>query len=144
MLRRIFNRMRNVNPGLFTDPFVDVKVFYVGHNGRMPSVTFIGELDITASFAFLRQHLEREIITILQHSFYDHTEQKMFFTNSIFVLSDNRMIEVAGNYCQVLHTANQHNWADALVKELAQFRAHTKPDDAPATIIGFARQTTLN
>ena len=144
MLRKIFNRRLYGSLGLFSDHFVDVKAFYAAHYNKMPSVTFTGELDITAAFAFLRQQLEHETITIMQYSFYDHTEEKMFFSNSILVLRDNKMVEISGNYCQVLHTAYQHNWADKLVKEIVQFRAHFVAPDVPATVVGFARQTTLN
>lgn len=144
MFGKILNRRRYHIQGLFSDHFVDAKVFYVAHFNRVPCVTFIGDLDITAAFAFLRQKLEKETVDILQHSFYDHAEQKMFFNNSILVLKDKRMIEVAGNYCQMLHTPDQYNWADELVKELAKFRVQPPSVEAPATIIGFARQTTLN
>ncbi len=144
MLKRIFRCRQYDVKGLFSDHFVDAKVFYVVHFNRVPCVTFIGDLDITPAFAFLRQKLEKETVDILQHSFYYHAEEKMFFNNSILVLKDQRMIEVAGNYCQILHTPDQYNWADELVKELAQFRVQPPSVEAPATIIGFARQTTLN
>lgn len=144
MLRKILDRRQYNIQGLFSDHFVEVKAFYVAHYNKVPCVTFIGELDITPAFAFLRQKLEQETVNIFQHSFYDHTEQKMFFNNSILVLRDNRMIEVAGNYCQVLHTPDQYNWADQLVRELTQFRVQPSSADVPATIVGFARQTTFN
>jgi hypothetical protein len=144
MLRRIFYRRQYDVQGLFSDHFIEVKAFYILHFDRIPCVSFIGELDITPAFAFLRQNLEQQTTNILQHSYYDYTEAKMFFNNSIFVLTDNRMLEVSGNYCQVLHTAHQYEWAVKLVKELAQFRIQPLAADVPATVIGFARQTTLN
>ena len=144
MLRKIFNKRRYNIRGLFSDHYIELKVFYTLHFDRVPCVSFIGELDITPAFGFLRQKLEQETISILQHSFYDHVEQKMFFNNSIFVLNDNRMIEVAGNYCQLLHTTHQYGWADTVVKELAQFRVQPVAAGVPVTITGFARQPALN
>jgi hypothetical protein len=144
MLRKIFKSGQYDVQGLFSDHFLEVKVFYTAHYNRVPCVSFIGELDITPAFAFLRQHLEQEAVNILQHSFYDHAEGKMFFNNSIFILKDYRMVEIAGNYCQVLHTAHQYNWAVKMLKELAQFRIAPLVTEVPATVIGFARQTTLN
>lgn len=144
MFRKIFSRRQYDMQGLFSDHYVEVKVFYLAHYNKVPCVSFIGDLDITPAFAHLRQKLEKETANILQHSFYDHAEQKMFFNNSIIVLKDNRMIEVAGNYCQVLHTTDQFNWAVELVKELAQFRVQPQSVELPAIVIGFARQTAFN
>ncbi len=130
--------------GLFGDHYVDVKVLYVSEFRKVPAVAFIGELDITAAFTYLRERLGTETKRLLQHSFYDHAEQKMFFNNSIFILDNYRMIEVAGNYCQVLHAGNDYDWAADILKNLAQFRMHSLTAEGPATVIGFARQTTLN
>ncbi len=99
MLWRILNRHRYHIPGLFSDHFAEVKVFYLAHFGKVPSVSFIGDINITDAFAFLREKLESETVDILQHTFFDHAEQKMFFNNSIFILGQGRMVELAGNYC---------------------------------------------
>ena len=141
---RIFNRrIRNIQ-ALFSDHFIEVKTFYVVRFDRVPCITFIGELDITAALAFIRQKFEAETIGVFQHSYFDHEERKMFFNNTVLVLSGNKLIEVAGNYCQVLHTDHQYEWAFELVKELAKFRVAALAEEVPATVIGFARQTTLN
>lgn len=144
MLKKIFYRRKYDVQGLFSDHFIEVKAFYILHFNRIPCLSFIGELDITPAFAFLTQHLKQEAVNLLQHSYYDHIEAQMFFNNSIFVLKDYRMIEVAGNYCQVLHTAHQYDWAVNTLKDLAQFSKQPLAAEVPATVIGFARQTTLN
>ena len=136
-------RIRNIQV-LFRGHFVEVKAFYAIRFNRVPCVTFIGELDITPVFAFIRQKFENETVTVFQHSYFDHEEGKLFFNTTVFVLSGNRVIEVSGNYCQVLHTDHQYEWAFELVKELAQFRVAALAEELPPTVIGFARQTTLN
>ena len=56
------------------------------------------------------------------------------------------MIEIADNYCQVLHTTNQYAWATQLVKDIAQFKIER--DVAPVFkrthIVGFAKQAAMN
>lgn len=144
MFRRIFGVRQYQVGTLYNNHFVEVKAYYTCYFDKVPSLTFIGELDVTPAFAFLRQQLEQETVSILQHSFYDHAEQKLFFNSSIFVLTHNRMIEVADNYCQLLHTPAQWEWAGGLVKELAQFRTQPVEVSAHAPVIGFARHNSYN
>jgi hypothetical protein len=63
----------------------------------------------------------------------------MFFNNTIFILTNKRMIELGNNWCQILHTPHQHAWANALIKEMSKYKMENKE---PA--IGFARQTAAN
>ena len=125
--------------GLFNGHFVDVKVLYSFEFNSLPSVTFIGELDTSKVFAFIQDRLGIEIEEVLQHCYFDHQDQQVFFNNTIFVLSDHRMIELGNNYCQVLHLRHQIDWAIKLVQHLAQFRMMPQ-----GSTIGFSRQTTMN
>jgi hypothetical protein len=88
---------------------------------------------------FISDTLKGDIVTTYQHSYFDHNEQKMFFNNTIYVLSNQRMIELGNNWCQVLHTQHQYNWANSLIESLAPFRiVNHEP------VIGFARHSTAN
>lgn len=134
------NKRKIVNlEGLFNGHFVEVKAMYALEFDAVSCVTFIGELDISAAFVFIADNFTAEIKSTWQHSYYDHTARKMFFNDSIFVLSNRRMIELAGNYCQVLHTPKQYNWANDLVAKLSAFRMVNN-----TTSIGFTRQATAN
>lgn len=146
MLWRLFTRRMNDAAALFNGHYIDVKVFYVTRFDEMPCVSFIGEMDVTGVFAYLNEEYKNEIVNVYQHSYFDHTEQKMLFNNTVFVLTDNRMIEVAGNYCQVLHSDRAYGWANALLVALRAFREEQMPEPATEvrTVIGFARQETLN
>lgn len=139
MLNRIYRRRFRRPDGLFNGHYLEVKSLYVLYHNSIFSMTFIGELDVTKAFSFIRERLASEIITIYQHTYFDHEEQAVFFNNSIFILRNKRMIELAGNYCQVLHTGQQYEWANSLIKELARFRIKQNE-----TVIGFARQSTNN
>lgn len=146
MLWRLFNRRVNAAEALFNGHYLDVKVFYVVEFDRVPCVIFIGELDVSAAFAHVSEKLSREIVHVYQHSYFGHAEQKMFFNNTVFVLTNNRMIELAANYCQVLHTDRQYGWANSLITELNAFRDEPVAEALPrvTTVIGFARQESLN
>lgn len=139
MFWKVFSRKVKDLTGLFNGHFLEVKALYAVEFDAVASVCFIGELDVAKAFAFIKAHYQSDIVTVYQHSYFDHGEQECLFNNTIYVLSDKRMIELGNSYCQVLHQPTQHNWAYALIKQLSQFRIA----QAEAQI-GFARQTTMN
>ena len=138
MLLRLFRKFKDVI-GLFNGYFIEVKALYVLEFDTVSCVSFIGEVDVTQAFALISERLKNEIVTVYQRAYFDHKEKKMFFNNTIFVLTNKRMIELGNNWCQLLHTPGQHGWANAVIKELSQFRVVN--DEA---VIGFTRQAVAN
>ncbi len=131
-------KIRGVD-ALFNGHFVEVKALYALEFDAISCVTFIGELDISAAFAFISENFEAEIACTWQHSYYEHNNKRMFFNNTIFVLSNKRIIELAGNYCQVLHTPKQYSWASDLVIKLSRYKIVNN-----GASIGFMRQSAVN
>ena len=80
---------------------------------------------------------------IYQHVYFDHEKQEILFNNTIFVLQRTRMIEITGNYCQVLHRTDQYGWGQSLVMDLAQLRKQAEPVKE-RKVIGFARQNIID
>ena len=143
MMRIFSNRIRNAE-ALFRDHYIDVKAFYAARWGRVPCVTFVGELDITAAFAYLSEQLVSQVVDVYQHAYFDHETGSIFFNTTVFVLRQNRMVELSANYCHVLHTPRQYAWACELARQLAQFKVQAEPVNAPPTIVGFAREAQFN
>lgn len=140
MFWKWFNRKLSDTAVLFTGHFVEVKAFYAVEFDKVPCVTFISELDISKVFRHIENMYGWDIQKTYQHNFFDHEDKEMKFNNTVFVLNGNRMIELAHNYCQVLHQPDQFAWANTLVKDLAQFRQVAEPVKE-SRVIGFARQT---
>lgn len=142
MFIKIFRKeVRDLN-AIFNGHYIEVKAFYAWQFNRLPCVNFIGELDISKAFTHISERYQYSIVNIYQHAWHDHKEDKMLFNNSIFILKDDRMIELANDYCQVLFTPNQYGWARQLVKELAAFRKVTEAKEV--RVMGFARQPEVN
>jgi hypothetical protein len=135
MFKNLFKpRVREI-AGLFTGHFVEAKAFYALTFDAVSCVTFIGDIDTSKAFAHVQGSLGADISKVYQHSYFDHAEGKMLFNNTLFVLRNKRMIELGANWCQVLHTPEQHRWANGLVEQLVPFKLKNAE---PA--IGFARQ----
>ena len=143
MFGRIFKKNIRIMNGLFTDHYLDIKAFYVLNYNEVPCVGFIGELDPVKAFNYIDENFRPDIISVYQHSYFDHAEQKMFFNSSIYVLKKKRMIELAQDYCQVLHTRHEYTWADDVVAGLAAFRV-IKEEIKITRVIGFAAHQEMN
>ncbi len=139
MFWRLFARKIRDTLGLFNGHFLEAKAFYALEFDAVSSVSFIGDIDTSKAFTLINETLQNEIVSTYQHSFYDHNESRMFFNNTVFVLTNQRMIELRNNWCQVLHTQHQHGWANELIKSLSAYRiVNNEP------VIGFARQAAAN
>lgn len=142
MFFKLFRKeVRGLN-SMFTSHFIEVKAFYAWQFNRVPCVNFVGEIDISKAFNHISERYKNNIATIYQHFPGTITEEKMLFNNSIFVLKDDKMIELANDYCMILFTPNQYTWARQLVMELVDFKVITT---APAPrVMGFAREPEAN
>lgn len=144
----MFNLFKKIyiKGGLFSGHYVDVKALYAAEFNKIPCLTFIGDIDIIKAFAFVNEAYKADIKTTYQHAYFNHDDKCVYFNNTIFVLSFERVIEIANNYCQLLHTPNQYNWAKTLANDLAQFRI--VPDNATSFkhthVVGFAREVQMN
>lgn len=139
----LFRQRMGFANALFQGHYVDVKVFYTLQFKVIPAVSFIGELDGSKAFNYLHDRFQYKITGIYQHTYFDHDKKDIFFNNSLFVFKDKRVIELAGNYCHVLHTGKQYNWAHDLVRELSAFRMEATPAN-DTKVIGFARSNNMN
>ena len=135
MFWRLFKRKINDLVGLFNGHFIEAKAFYALEFDAVSCVSFIGEIDTSNAFAFVNDIMRHEIVNTYQHSYFDHDERKMFFNNTIFILTNKRMIELGNNWCQVLHTPHQYSWANELIMQLSQYKVVNKEP-----VIGFTRQ----
>jgi len=125
---------------LFFGHYIDPKVFYTVQFNKVPCISFIGELDISKASEFIQSTYCSQIREIYQHTYFDHDTKQFFFNNALLLLKNKRMIELATNYCQVLHTKNQYDWVETVIKELSVFHL---TNDAEKSI-GFARTTSTN
>lgn len=143
----MFNLFKKIyiNGGLFNGHFVDVKALYVTQFNKVPCITFIGDIDVSKAFGFLKEIFREDITATYQHAYFNHDDKQLYFNNTIVVLSFGRMIELADNYCQVLHTSDQYAWARQLMNDLAKFRMEAiTPAFKHTPVVGFAKATEMN
>ena len=136
MLLRFFKRKLDVS-GLFMGHYVDPKALYVMLFNELPCVSYIGELDTSKAFEYIANGYKAQLKNVYQHNFFDHDKQQTFFNNTLFVLSNKRMIELGNNFCHVLHTKKQYDFGTNMIKEMASFRMTAEAANENR-IIGFS------
>ncbi len=145
MMRCIFGRKIRNTATLFNGHYIDVKTLYIQLYNDIPSVSFIGELDATNAFAYIRETCGCDIVSTYQHTYFSHETQSTHFNNTIFVLANERIIELGNNYCHLLFSHTDYAWAKKMLFDLADFRiAETIETPAVKQVIGFARQAEMN
>jgi hypothetical protein len=139
MLFNLFKpKIARVN-SLFPGHYVDPKVFYALQFNVVPCISFIGELDTGKAFDFIQNTYRHLVTGIYQHNYFDHDKRDFFFNNTLFVLKNERMIELGNNYGQVLHTKDQYDWGQTMIRELSVFHVTGDINNE----IGFVRSHTL-
>ena len=144
-MRFRFLKRINANSGLFNGHFIDAKTLYVLRFNSIPCVTFIGDMDVINAFAYLTKTFDNVISATYYHSYFDHDDKNIFFNNSILVLQEKRIIEIADTYCQILYGSTDYTFASKLANDLAQFRIErNKVAFSHTHVVGFAKPAEMN
>ena len=85
------------------------------------------------------ENFAKEITEVYQYSSFDYGENKTLFNVTIFVLTNNRIVEVGFDYVEILYKSNHYDWAGNLLAQLAQCKIAER-----TKVIGFARSEIWN
>ncbi|HUS02250.1 MAG TPA: hypothetical protein VMY77_11015 [Chitinophagaceae bacterium] len=130
-------RIKNVN-GLFVNNYIDSKVFFVSRFKALANISFIRDVDVTKAYAFIMENFAAEVVEVYQYSSFDYAENKALFIMTIFVLRDNRMIELGYDYAEVLFTNDHYSWANELLASLSNCRMAER-----TKVMGFVRPEAI-
>lgn len=144
MLSRLFRRRYETALPLVQGPYLDARSVYLIEYDRLPCVGFVGELAIEGVFNLIREQFRNQTNRVLQHHWYDHHEGRAYFNVTLFLLNNDRLIELGEDYCMILHTESQYGWAQSLMVQVAAFRREAPIVEVHRPVIGFARQNDLN
>jgi hypothetical protein len=136
-------RIKNVQP-LFMAHYIDAKALYVLYFDRIPCVCYIGNVDANSVSDYIKEKFGNEVLAVYQHVYFDHDKHETFFNNALFVLTGNRIIEVAIGYVHVLYEPKKLNEVKELVKALAEFKIVAAIPAYQTKVVGFARESEMN
>ncbi len=133
--RWIIKMGRTKGTFVFDHSYLESKSFYMYRFRQVPSVSYIDAIDVTQAFTHINSRYKSMIVNIHQLCSFNREEGKQEFNKTFFVLSNRVVIELSGEYAEILYRTSQHAFADLLLKELSAFGASEKKKDFEINII---------
>jgi len=138
-LQKLTERCRNKrNVLIFDHQYLESKAFYLYRFKTVPNLSFMDDIDVTAAFTYIQSNLKNNIVDIYQNCVYNRMDSIQQFNKTIFVLSNKVMIELGGQYAEILYPPDKHGFADNLLKALSIYKQPEKKQDFEINIITFS------
>ena len=131
-------RIRNIDI-LIRNYFIDTHVLFATKFNALANVSVMKELDTTKVYSFVKKNFANEITAVYQYNTYDYDKSKVLFNVTIFVMKNERIIELGYDYAVCLYTSKNYLWATNLFAELVAFRIAER-----TKVIGFANTQVMN
>lgn len=136
---KVFKRkIRNIDI-VIRNNFIDSQVLFATKFKALANVSVMKEIDSTKAYALVKKEFDNEITAVYQYNTFDYRESKALFNVTVFVLSNERIIELGYDYAVVLYTGRNYSWTTNLLAELATCRVAAR-----TTVIGFANAESKN
>jgi len=111
---------------IFQNSFLDCKAYYMYCYHKTPCITWADQLNTEKVLKYIKSEFADAITGIFQNSKYNRKKKKALFFTTIILLKDDCLIELGGDYCEVLHTHEDYDMANALIKEVSRFKRREK------------------
>ncbi|MEP7373373.1 MAG: AAA family ATPase [Chitinophagaceae bacterium] len=120
---------------IFQNSFLDCKAYYMYAYQQVPCITWVDQVNTEKVLKHIRTEYEDAITGIFQYSKYDRKKKKPLYSTTIVLLRDNCLVELGGEYCEVLHTHEDYDMANNLVREVSRFKRREKKKDFEINLI---------
>jgi len=114
-------KIMNAN-SIFQNNFLDSQAYYMYAYQKVPCVTWADQLNTEKVLKYIKQEYADAITGIYQNSKYDRRKKKTSYFTTIILLKDDCLVELGNNYCEVLHTHEDYDMANALIREVSHFK----------------------
>ena len=142
-LRQIWQRlqinMRNTDStALFDDYFIESKTFYVREFGKIPSIAFIGNIDITKVIDLINENRYGKIKAIYRRNYYSWEKDQVEASKILVKLSGNLMIKLGNDWAEILYSSTEVEKAHKMLLEFKGQKAMAKEQDFEINVISLS------
>ncbi|MBL7699654.1 MAG: AAA family ATPase [Chitinophagaceae bacterium] len=120
---------------LFTKNFIESKAYFMYCFNKVPCIQYVDKLDTGKVFSYIREVYGTAILGIFQYSRYNWAKRISLYDTTIIALRENCLIELYGNYCEVLYANEDYITATQLVSELVRFKVKEKKKDVEINLV---------
>lgn len=111
---------------IFEHSFLDCKAYYMYCYHKVPCITWADQLNTEKVLDYIKTEYAEAITGIFQNSKFSRKKKKHIHFTTIILMKDNCLVELGGNYCEILHTHEDYEMANILIKEVSRFKRREK------------------
>lgn len=120
---------------IFHNSFLESKAYYMYTYQRVPCISWLDKVDTEKALAYLKLEYAGAITGIFQDSKFNRKKQKSVYNTTIILLKDNCMVEMGGEYCEILYSNEDAEMANAFLKEMSRFKIREKKKEFEINLI---------
>jgi hypothetical protein len=120
---------------IFLNSFLDCKAYYMYCYHKVPCITWADQLNTDKVLKHIRAEYAGAITGIFQNSKYNRKKKKSLYSTTIILMKDDCLVELGGDYCEVLHTHEDYDMANTLIKEVSRFKRREKKKNFEINLI---------
>src|SRR5262245_46669889 len=122
-------RYRKPSINIFEHSYIESKSFYVYRFKNIPSTTYVDDIDIGKAFAHINESYKNLVINVHQSNHYNWYEKTQQFQKTLFVLSNQVIVELGPYFAKILYAPTKFDFAGKLLNELSAFKLPEKERD---------------
>jgi hypothetical protein len=104
----------------------------------VPNTTHVYNIDVTKAFKHVQDSYANSIVDIYQSNYFNWEIGKQEFAKTFFILKNNVIIEMGGQYAMILYPGRLFQFADDLLKVFSKYKLPEKKEDFEINIITFS------
>ena len=121
--------------GVFGHNYLETRNYYLKLFGEIPCTLYIDDIDITKCFAHIRERYKYSIADVFQACHFNRDTNRLEFNRTVFVLKVKIILELSGDYCEVLYSTKDYALVNEMVEGLNEYRAEAKKEEFEINII---------
>lgn len=118
----LFNQKMITANHVFNDDFLDVRILYLYSFNLLPSVNFMSDIDAEKAFGAMKETFAGNIRHVHQRRWYKTKKKRFEFDNTIVVLEKNCVVELADDWCEILHDGNNIEFVQSIIDLVLRFK----------------------
>ena len=111
---------------IFLNSFLDCKAYYMYCYHKVPCITWVDQLNTDKVLKHIKAEYSDAVTGIFQYSKYNRKKKKSLYSTTIILLKDDCLVELGSDYCEILHTHQDYDMANTLIKEVSCFKRREK------------------
>lgn len=137
--RKLKNKLRRQKQTeLFDEHFIEAKALYFREFKALPSIAYIGDVDVTEIFKRIDNHQYGRVIETYQRIYYSWHQERLEFSKTIFKLKGSMLVRLGDDWAEIMYSNTDCDRAKQMMLEFKTMKASQKEEDYEINIISVS------